>query len=417
MLVQKLIVRTIFMVAVLVMIAVPSVVRATGLDDFGRGQAAFKRGDYRAAARYYEKARTAGLAKIAVYYNLGVVYYKLGRYGKSRRNFEIVSRDRGMADIGYYNLGLIAVRVGNADKAQQYFTMTLEISRNAKLRLLAKRALRALAGDARSGFFVAAYGYDSNVTAATTGAAAGPDNFLLLRGVGRIPLGESQARGWSLAGKFTLLDFSTLDGYDYLSLGAELRKLTRLGRQPAFYRFRMETSNLGSSSYLSILGAEFGVREQLRNQGWRGYVRVDSISAAPAYYYQAGYRARLRVERRHYQKTKKWRGYYELEMNERTDMVADSYSPTRHSLVASARYKIGRQWQAGAILSYRLSDYPVVAGTKRDDQRLRLLLQLDRKTGQSTRLRLRYRYTGNASSVGIYNYAGHRFYIGVGITH
>ena len=137
------------------------------------------------------------------------------------------------------------------------------------------------------------------------------------------------------------------------------------------------------------------------------------------YDYLEGWRQKLRLEYRQYNRTNIGQLYYELELNDREDYVSTttgdeySYSPTRHTLRGKYTEFLDKNWRLTGDISYRMSDYPATSTQDRNDDRWMLATYLDYRFDKSTRLRTKLQYSDNQSTEDLYDYD--RVILSVGI--
>lgn len=135
---------------------------------FALGVRAFQAGDMEAALIAFERARLLGITDSRVFYNLGVVNYRLQRFGKAKADFEWASRFADAREVSWYNLGLVAAQQGRLLDAIEWFEQVKESA--------APESVKGLARDARNwvGGLIAerahpqlrlSSGYNSNPTA------------------------------------------------------------------------------------------------------------------------------------------------------------------------------------------------------------------------------------------------------------
>jgi hypothetical protein len=133
---------------------------------FEDGVALTRAGRFEDALPRFLAAATAGDQSGRLYFNLGVVNYRLRRLGEARAAFERAARVPETADLSIYNLGLVALAGGEREEAARQFRVTLDRAESPELRALAERALARASGDSpRSGqgSLVIVRAQDSNV--------------------------------------------------------------------------------------------------------------------------------------------------------------------------------------------------------------------------------------------------------------
>jgi tetratricopeptide (TPR) repeat protein len=144
-------------------------------------KAAFRRGEFEAAAGLFEKAELAGFSDPVIFYNLGAAYYKQGKYEEAEAAFATAASYEDLAPLSYFNLGLIAKRQDDHRNAYGWFRQAaLHPEASSRLKRLSRDAIASLPKIKRekpallaqhetrlSDFlrfsFNAGYGQDSNV--------------------------------------------------------------------------------------------------------------------------------------------------------------------------------------------------------------------------------------------------------------
>ena len=91
--------------------------------------------------------RCCAIARRLFQYNLGVVYYRLGRYDDAVEALRQALSDSELAAIATYNLGLVEVARGDTDAASAAFAAVIEMGPVRTLRRSARDALVQLAAD------------------------------------------------------------------------------------------------------------------------------------------------------------------------------------------------------------------------------------------------------------------------------
>ena len=403
------------LLASVLILTVPITSLAASPSNFEQGKQAFKKGNYQGAVEAFERARKAGVRRVSLYYNLGVSYYKLGRYKEAKKNFKIVKRNKRMAPLANYNLGLVAEKEKQRDVAKKYYSTVLKTSRDKKLRALAQRNLDKLRDKLGvwKGAVSAKIGYDSNVTSAAAGTPAGASSFLAFSAFTNNLLRGTRRDGLYLTGDILLTEYMS-QNEDQSAIRAGLKKTTMWGKHRAHYAGYLSGSTYRGSAYQSKLTFEAGTRRNYgKGKSFRTRYRYENISSQNAAYdYLQGWRQKLRVERRNYSKDAKLRYYYELELNDRQDTGTASYSPMRHTVRASYGAPLSRSWDWKGDLSYRISSFPLVVAPQRSDNRWRLSFSASKKISKDLKFRTRLRHTNNSSTVTTYNYNSNQIYAG-----
>ncbi|QKT03355.1 tetratricopeptide repeat protein [Ectothiorhodospiraceae bacterium 2226] len=397
------------------------------------GREAFAQGDYSGALQHFIDARRAGLDSPQLSYNLGVTYYRLGRYHEARQEFEGLLGDAEQAANAHYNLGLIALKLNDTRAAREHFQQAHDTTDSEALRALAARALvqaqpRAVASRRTAGVLSLGAGYDSNVAlvrdADQIGTRDEGDAFgEVLAGV-RHPLGES----WELDAAFYLRHYADVDAFDQSSL--------RLGMM---HRTTGEVwrSGIGAHAERLFLGGEvFQSAGTLTLEAARPFqdgaelrlrYRPSRIVAEAPYEYLTGWRHRAGVQLRSPLAEASLTLGYELELNDRDDLPQDepfaSRSPQRNALSAQLGYPLSRAWDLTVAGRYRYSRFEqetigpprlgISTNRRRVDEEYEMELRLDRILTRHWYLFGRHLYTHNQSNDPEFDYSRHETMLGL----
>lgn len=98
---------------------VPSLMRA--------GNGYFRRGKYQEALGFYQRAEVIEPDALAIHYNIGNTYYRLGRFDEAVQELSLVTVDKNPRRRGdaFYNLGNSFYRMGKLDEAINSYRMAL----------------------------------------------------------------------------------------------------------------------------------------------------------------------------------------------------------------------------------------------------------------------------------------------------
>lgn len=406
-------IRAIGLAVFLTGMIIPVNVWADAASDFARGSELFRSGDYSTAARYFESARKQGMSSVALYYNLGSSYFKLGEYEGARHYFLIVAREPRMKDLAEFNLGLIAQKQGDFQQADDYFQRVVTSSSDEKLRAMAENKLAVLQRGKRpwTGFLSASFGYDDNITAAPAEATQGvADQYYDVFAMADVLVSGRRKQGWLAEFSFFNIDFFDTDSYDEYLYVIGMRREQQLWGWDTRSSLSMSKSNYAEQDFQTIYKLELRARQTLAS-GTRlqlQYRYEDINSDNSLYDYLQGWRQKLGASLRFYEQDYNWQLYYELELNDREDLILSgyeaSYSPTRHNLGGKYSYRWNANWDLVTDLSYRTSDYPATLSQDRQDDRWRLRLDAEYRLDRYSKLRGRIQYMDNESSVDNYDY-------------
>ena len=117
----------------LLMVGVPDTTRAGTFDFYyiGKGMEHFKAKEYDASAESFTKVSASTIS----YYNIGVAYYKAGKYKDAMRYFgAIETKDKNLKQHLFYNMGNCAVRLERYDRAMRYYAQALTLGEDEDTR-------------------------------------------------------------------------------------------------------------------------------------------------------------------------------------------------------------------------------------------------------------------------------------------
>jgi tetratricopeptide (TPR) repeat protein len=401
----------------------PLVFAQSGVDHFNRGVKAAKAGNHREALTQFQAAKKLGLDTAALKYNLAVTYFQLEQYEEAEKVFTDLTKEPKFRQIAYFNLGLVANKQNHRTTAIKFFRLANQEGDSHNIRILAAEALQRLDAPlikpaerkAWAGFLSVGFASDSNVTLVNNdliGVTSQSDNYNYLSGFGAYWLQGGRNAGTRLFLDGYLQRYSKQTAYNFSLYGAGLARYDRLGD----WRLRLggfwDEVTLGGKSYQRLLSGELR-GEKLLSKNTRLQLRyraseIDELD--PVYEYLIGSRQQFRVGTMTRQDNKRIRVYYQLEINNRKDLVrADntfsSYSPTRHSLRITGWWDINKLWALRLDGRYRYSHYndaDVLTGgitRYREDGQLRLSAQLSRELGKNTKINLKYTAINSRSNI------------------
>lgn len=411
----------VLLLGALLVLNVPTVTAAAGQDAFQAGVDAFRQGNYERALAHFLSARRSGLRSRALLYDLGVTYYRLGRYGDAERVFarlrDTVPSARALAT---YNLGLVARSRGDRERAAEYFRGAYdEAEDGGRLQRLAESALAAVgeplrpAGRGLSGGVSMAAGRDDNVAFEPSGdRQEGGDAFLEAFGWARYDWAVGRRDRLRAQASLYALRFTQLHDYDLLDLhlgGSWLRRQSRWRWELGGGVDRLWRD--GRTALDSASARAIG-RRRLTG-GWTVEARyqVTRYSAAARYDYLDGWRHEVGPALE-LDAGRAWaRLAYTWAWNDRRDeRVGDrfySYSPTVQALSLEGRWRILPRWHlkgGGELRDSRYADEDVRQGSsglysrRREDRYWRASLGVERDLGRSWTLFGEYRHMANDSN-------------------
>jgi len=386
---------------------------ATAESDYDLGVESYKSGDDVAAVMYFESAMKQGMDSIALQYNLASSYYKVGRYDDAKKYFKLLHQTEAMQDLAEYNLGLIAIKEKNGSLARQYFNSIASSGKDEKLIKLSKKQLSALIRpeDRWTSYFALNLGYDDNISSVSGDSVLDrADNFYELLASADLLISGKRADGWTADASLIGIEYGENDTNDEYHFMLGLRRAMKLGDWNTSAHLNLSKSTYGGDDFQRTAKLDVtGQRSVSKRQ--RIYLRyqAEDIKSDNAIYdYLAGWRQRARVEYRHYAQDNTKKIYYELEMNNRGELVTSTdtyeYSPTRHTIRGIYTHIIKKHWWLTGDLSYRISEFSPSPTTDREDDQWKLALSTDYYFDRTFKLTARYQYTDNASTIDRYTY-------------
>ena len=175
----------------------------------------------------------------------------------------------------------------------------------------------------------------------------------------------------------------------------------------------------GHDDYQSIIKlVAQGKRKLSRNERLYLQYRYEDITSDNVIYdYLDGWRQKFSVKYLQYNKQHNSQLYYELELNNRKDLVVTgnefSYSPTRHTIRAKHTKILDKQWRITGDVAYRISDYPSTSTQNRSDERWKIAGYTDYRIDKTMKIQARLERTDNNSNEAIYDYKRTMFSLGI----
>lgn len=404
--------------AILLWCALTTAALAAVDTSFDAGVEASRQGDFEQALAHFPEARRQGLDTPALFHNLGVAYYRLGRYPPAREAFLRAAETPRMRGLAYYNLGLIARAEGDETAAQDWFRKARRDARTRKLRYLAAAQLgeREDAAPRYTLYLESFAGYDSNPRLAEEDAAElserdeEGDTVLGALAVGRHLLLGDWHQGLTVIGTGYADLHNDLDDQDIASASAGLGVHHTRGDWRHEYDLVANQLWLGGDTLERSLRA--GVASRLRvsrHLEWELRLRAFYINGEHdnGYDYLDGWRYEMRARLRGHHGPWHWKTHYEFNHNDRDDLrTASSFfsmSPMRHEIGCSLERELIGEYSGEIQLGFRHSNYDgteIRADEKRgnrSDNRLEFGLGLSRPLGNGWTARLEATHWDNAS--------------------
>lgn len=380
---------------------------------FMAGKEAFQKGLPEQALQNFLSARASGMVKPALYYNIGVCYYRLGEYEEAEKAFRKTAEYPDMASLAYYNLGLISLQQQERDAAIQRFQLAKSKTKNKKIHLMADAALQRLKGKKNKISWVQyaslGLGYDDNVALlADTENVQGSDTddfFAELLGHISGYLGDKPgAHGTQFHANVYLLQYLEMDEYDIGSFSVGLVQKKTVNSMQLEGRVEYAYTVLDNHSFEQIPTISFQVKYPLRHSksAVRFRYRLSYLDILnDDYDYLTGLRHQVRGESFWNWSVYRVRLAYILEMNDKDDQ---DYSPTRHTLKGTFSIRPSTVLKLSFGGNYRNSQYDMSNLTDRHEERLRGEIKCTFYLKKNWQLNGEYQYTDNDSNYEEYNY-------------
>ena len=395
------------------MLIFSSEILASAESDYELGTASYKAGDAGKAVMYFESARKKGMDSISLQFNLASSYYRLGRYGEAKKYFEQLKEIKEMHDIAEYHLGLIAIKEKDGSQARRHFSTVVNKGKDKKLIKLSEKQLNALSPKEqrwKSHVFVNA-GYDDNISSVSGDSVLDrADSFYELFALTDLLISGRRSDGWSAEAAFYRIGYNEYDTNDLNNLSLGLKRSFKLADWDTSAHLNLSKSTYGGEDFQTITKLDFIGRKAItkRDQIFLRYQAEDIKSDQAIYDYLDGWRQRGRVEYRNFSANDIKHIYYELELNNRGELVtsidAYDYSPTRHTVRGIYTYITANSWWLTGDLTYQMSDFPVSSTVDRQDKQLKMTFSADYHFDRTLKLTSKYQYTDNESTVDRYNY-------------
>ncbi len=407
----------------------PASAQPSSHGDFDQGVKAFIDGDFQRALDYFNKARTEGLDTPALWYNIGVCFYRLQQYDAASATFTKLATVPAMRQVAHYNLGLTALKQQRPTAARDWFRRSLQ-GDDAKLRQLAAAALAQLnpAANADSGWREAWQGIveidvanDDNVARANediTISKTGSDHYLELLFSGDLPLTGRRDDGVSVGAGYFRQQYAHESAYDFSQVRIYANLNTPVAASGQLRLFLDgDRSWLGHATFITTINR--GLLASLRTTGPLGTLslryRDSRLRADDAQYdYLKGGMQQLRLAARRFFTATRLDMDYTYETNAREDLDRNgyfySYSPQRQQLRAALRLPLTADWYSDLDLRYRLSSYADAnhmsdgSEQRRRDLRSSLSLELTHQLDRQWRTGVQVSYLSNNSNISRYSY-------------
>lgn len=388
---------------------------------FKQGQSLFKQGQLNEAIEAFTGARRAGLDHPALYYNLGVAYYRSNRYQMAYDSFRMAASNPKFSQLIHYNLGLSAQKLGQSQLASAWFEKAAR-GEKAKIRALALYQLdqQALRVDEDLAIISLGLGHDDNVLDPNTLTGdSESDQYLEFYLSGR----QQIAPNWQLNASIFLQDYLDTNTYDLMALKLGTDHVSQNRNWKTTTGVSIEHSTLDGSPYLNTFTLGYKNQQLVQNKDrWRWRLRASQISAADNLYDpQSG--MQVRADLRWQSPQRDWTASYGFEWNDRDDLqdatTFTSYSPTRHSLKLDWHQNLGHDWQTLAGVTFKTSSYAdpnrLSDGTRidREDTLVEYELGVEKNLDDQLVFSINLLASDNESNIDDYDYTRNQVLIGI----
>ncbi|MBR9871145.1 MAG: heme biosynthesis protein HemY [Gammaproteobacteria bacterium] len=383
-----------------------------------------------------ESAQNKGVKSLSLSYNLGVVYYKLAEYGRSRQAFaQLVGTKQ--SSLAHYNLGLIALAEGDSATARNHFKVVAANSDQPKLTKLAHAQLQKLGSTPPApkqwqAFLSLAAGYEDNLGLfPDTAASTLEDGFLESIGAASGYAYQDGKNAIKWKAQFYIRDYFEEDdfnthllrlgtawnhdaGRNRMSLGLEGDQLW-LADSSREQRARLVAAWITPSCSTRSLSA----RCQIKLEAEQIFADKPQFEAYEGQHYRLDTRYRARYG--------DWSGelQYRFDFNDRKDRdIGDEFfsvSPMRHTLGFKLSYAITRAFTVGTDASFRQSDYTHAhrfnsgETITRSDQRLTYHLNAQYQFDHTFAVTTKLGRLSNESNIDRYQYDRETVTLGVNV--
>lgn len=386
---------------------------ATAESDYELGVASYKAGDNAAAVSYFEAAMKQGMDTVSLQYNLASSYYKVGRYEDAKHYFKLLQKTVEMADIADYHLGLIAIKEKDGTLALRYFESVVSSGKDEKLVKLSNQHLDVLSNKedrskSKLGFNL---GHDDNISSVSEDSVLGTaDTFYELSAAADVLITGRRKQGWLADAALYGIEYSDTDTNDQYVFALGLKRTVKLADWDTAIHLSGSKSTYGGDDLQTITKLDLSGRKPVAKNQWiKLRYRVEDIRSDNALYdYLQGSRQRASVEYQHLSDNSLKQLQYELDLNNRGELVTSAgsydYSPTRHTVRGVYTHFVSKQWWLTGDVSYRMSDFEPSSTIDREDNQWRLALASDYRFDKTFKLTAKYQYTDNASTLDQYDY-------------
>lgn len=387
---------------------------------FEAGSRAFAAAEWESALGHFRRARDAGMPGPAVWYNIGVCQYRLGRYGEATETFRsIVDRFPAMAPLAEYNAGLALAQQEKYEAARAALRRAAAAGDDrvaglagAMLDRLPPEAADPVPGRQRWTVFADfSAGFDDNVALLDESVLPAGESTDSPFGSFFGQLSTPSRRGWQATGSAYAVRYPDAGRFDQdvLRFGAAWQGSWRTWRIEAGPHASYGT--LDGEGFERRLGGSLAVGRALgQDLQFTARLTLEDIGEVePRFDFVDGSRRMLELELRRYVPGGRIRLEYLWSADDR---ASASVSPARQELTVAWRHWLGDAWSAEAAAAFRSTRYDDLAET-RDEDRRELSLALSRDLSAGWQLTGAYLLSDNDSNVAGFGYSRNRFVLGV----
>jgi hypothetical protein len=415
-------------IIILLFLFISPAAHATAESEYRAGVEAYKSGDNAAALKFFESAQAQGMNSIALKYNLASSYYRMGKLTDAKLLFEQLLENEAMRELANYHLGQIAIEMQDHATAVYHFEKVVASGQDEKLAKLSQKYLDILSKEEPrwQSYISFNLGYDDNINSVSGDSVLDhADSFAEVSGDSVLDQADSFAElsaatdyllsgqrkdGWLVGANFQGIEYRDTDNNDLAIVSAGIKRAIRLSFWETSANLLLSKSTYGSEDFQTITRLEIiGKNALTRRQRLYLRYRAEDIKSDNALYdYLQGWRQQGRIEYRHYAARNIKYLYYELELNDRGQLVTSTdayeYSPTRHTIRGIYTQVIRQKWWLTADVAYRISEFDPTATIDRTDDQWNLGLGLEYQFDRTFRLTTRYQRIANSSTIDRYTY-------------
>jgi len=120
--------------------------------DFVEAIRAAKLGELQKAKELFEKSRQENYKNPKLFYNLGVVYYKLKMFPEAKNEFSHLIKNKLLNELAFYNLALIEIKLNNEQEAMYWLNQVIKHNNRPKIRKMTFSLMQRIQGNPNPAF-------------------------------------------------------------------------------------------------------------------------------------------------------------------------------------------------------------------------------------------------------------------------